>query len=120
MFAMTANGYLYHQYDSGSIAAEITNRNPQIAVVDYQLDSRGLEFYTRGHYYKIDKLNEAPALDEYYLVLPDKLWQEQPLAQGKIVGQVKGNVDAKIIPHLANPRELSDNLNLYDIVLVTR
>jgi hypothetical protein len=53
-------------------------------------------------------------------VLPDKLWQEQPLAQGKIVGQVKGNVDAKIIPHLANPRELSDNLNLYDIVLVTR
>lgn len=120
MFAMTANGYLYHQYDSGSIAAEITNRNPRIPVVDYQLDSRGLEFYAQGQYYKVDKLSEIPNLPQYYLVLPDKLWQSESHPAGQIIGQVKGNVDAKIIPHLANPRELSDNLNVYDVVLVKR
>ena len=118
MFAMTANGYLYHQYDSGSIAAEITNRNPELPVVDYQLDSRGLEFYAQGHYYKADKLSDIPNLPQYYLVMPDKLWQSESHPQGQIIGQVKGNVDAKIIPHLANPRELNDNLNTYDIILV--
>lgn len=119
MFAMTANGYLYHQYDSGSIAAEITNRNPTIPVVDYQLDSRGLEFYAHGHYYKAEKLSDIPNLPQYYLVMPDKLWQSESHPQGQIIGQVKGNVDAKIIPHLANPRELNDNLNTYDVILVT-
>ena len=119
MFAMTANGYLYHQYDSGSIAAEITNRNPTIPVVDYQLDSRGLEFYAHGHYYKAEKLSDIPNLPQYYLVMPDKLWQNESHPQGQIIGQVKGNVDAKIIPHLANPRELNDNLNTYDVILVT-
>ena len=120
LFAMTANGYLYHQYDTGSVAAQVTNQNPTIPVVDYITDSRGLEFYAQGQYYKVNQLTEAESLPQYYLVIPDSNWLEieSTITNHQLVAQIKGNTDDKVIPNLGNSEKLANNLKLFDIILV--
>lgn len=117
--AMTINGYLYHQYDSGFLAAQITNHQPQIPVVDYNFDSRALEFFSHNHYYKVQHLSEVSQLPRYYAVMPDQQWQQlashYPTAQ--LIAQVHGNSNDKIFPCLGNERKLAQQLIAYDIIL---
>ena len=121
VFAMTANGYLYHKYDTGFLASEITNKHPDIPVVDYITDSRALEFFTHNKYYKFNDLNEAKSLQQYYLVIPDKDIDKlnQYQLHQQLVSQVHGNLPEKVIPHLGSPDKLKENLETYDIILVT-
>lgn len=121
MFAMTVNGYLYHKYDTGFLASEITSQHPEIPVVDYITDSRALEFYAKNKYYKVNDLKDMPNLDEYYLVVPDKEIDKikaYNLPKMTIVAQVQGNLPEKIIPHLGSSEKLKDNLDTFDIILV--
>lgn len=116
------NGYLYHQYDTGYLAAQITNQHPEIAVVDYEFDSRALEFYVQNKYYRANNPAELPPLQSFYLVTQDKNWSAitANFPRAQLVGQVKGNLPEKVLPHLINARELANNLNTYNIILIQR
>lgn len=121
IFAMTVNGYLYHKYDAGFNAAQITNIQPQIPVVDYAFDSRALEFFCQNKYYKFDDLTQAKKLKKYYMVTPANQWAKisHNYPHAKIVAQVAGNLSEKVIPHLGNAKELKNNLITYDIILIS-
>ena len=120
--AMTINGYLYHKYDSGYLAAQVSNAQPQIPVVDYLFDSRALEFYSHNHYYKINDLNQVTDLPQFYLVLPAPEWAKirTNYPQAELISAVQGNLPEKIIPHLANVQQLTNNLATIDIILMKR
>jgi hypothetical protein len=121
MFAMTVNGYLYHKYDTGFLASEITSQHPEIPVVDYITDSRALEFYAKNKYYKVNDLKDTLNLAEYYLVVPDKEIEKVKaynLPKTTIIAQIQGNLPEKIIPHLGSSEKLQGNLDTFDIILV--
>lgn len=118
---MTLNGLLYHQYDVGYLATEITNDSPATPVVDYKLDSRALEFYTNGKYYlsyDLTKVNES----NFFVVTNNNNMNEvlglYPNAQ--LVGQVHGNTPQEVIPNLINHTKLLSKLESYDVILVKR
>lgn len=121
IFAITVNGTLYHQYDSGAIASKITNKHPEIPVVDYITDSRALEFFATNKYYKVDNLDKVSFLQQYYLVIPDKnMGQLQNYSfKRELVGQVAGNSPEKIIPNLGNQAKLKANLDKFNILLIS-
>lgn len=120
VFAMTTNGYLYHKYDDGFNSAQITNNTPEIPVVDYNYDSRGLEFFTKNKYYKTKSLNQVQYLNKFYVVTPEKKWLKisSNYPNAEIIAQVKGNSSDKVIPHLGSHEKLAGNLETFDIILI--
>jgi 4-amino-4-deoxy-L-arabinose transferase-like glycosyltransferase len=115
------NGYYYHRYDSGFWAAQVTNHKPAIAVVDYQFDSRALEFFSHNHYYLANSIAEIPQhLTEFYLVTPSNNWPaiESNFATWQLVTTIKGNTPERIIPNLISQQRLNANLTSYSIILI--
>ena len=122
VFAMTINGYLYHHYDSGYLAAQVTAQQPRIPVVDYLIDSRSLEFYSQNKYFKLSDLSQTHnlGLRQFYLVTPASEWAKisHSYPQAQLISQVAGNLPEKIIPHLANRPQLEHNLTTFNIILM--
>ena len=116
------NGYIYHKYDTGYLAAQITNQHPETAVVDYDFNNRALEFYIHNKYYRADNQAEIPQLKNFYLVTQDKNWQAiaESFPTAKLIGQVKGNLPERVLPHIINQTELENNLDTYNIMLIQR
>lgn len=119
-FDIVANG-IYHQYDVGYLATEVTNKSPQIPVVDYKNDSRALEFYAKNKYYfteNIEQLKES----QVFVVLNSKnlpeLQEQYPNLQ--FVAEVQGNAPEIIIPNLISPSKLKNSLETYDIILINK
>ena len=121
IFAMIVNGVLYHKYDSGYNVAQVTNKTPAIPVVDYEYDSRALEFFTLNKYYKISQLNQTQQFDKFYLVTPAVEWNKisSYYPKATLVAQIKGNAPEEVIPHLNNSQQLEQHLKTYNIILVT-
>lgn len=117
----TLNGVSYHKYDTGYLAAQITNENPQIPILDYKFDSRALEFYANNQYYL--SYGDFPITQsEFYIVTSDKNFTEilEKYPQAKIINQVHGNSPEKVIPNLISETKLQKNLESYDIIYIKR
>ncbi len=114
------SGTIYHQYDTGYLASKITNQQPQISVVDYNFDSRALEFYVKNHYYKADNITQLPHEKSYYLITKQQNWLEiaPHFINATVVAQIKGNTPENVLPHLINHQELLNHLDTYNIVLI--
>jgi 4-amino-4-deoxy-L-arabinose transferase-like glycosyltransferase len=121
LMVMIVNGYYYHKYDSGFLAAQITNRKPQIPVVDYAFDSRALEFFTKNKYYKVSMLDQTSKLNSFYLVTPHQQWPTiiKTYPQAQLIAQVYGNSNEQIIPHLNNAKQLAAHLKTLDIIYLS-
>jgi hypothetical protein len=132
---MTLNGLLYHQYDTGYLATEITNDSPNTPVIDYKFDSRALEFYSHAKYYlsyDLTNINESNFFivtnnnnmneSNFFIVTNNNNMNEvldlYPNAQ--LVGQVHGNTPQEVIPNLINHTRLLSKLESYDVILVKR
>lgn len=114
------SGVIFHQYDTGYLASKITNQQPEITVIDYKFDSRALEFYIKNPYYKADSIEQLPHGKSYYLVTKQQNWQEiaSKFTTATVIAEIKGNAPENVLPHLMNHRDLINNLDTYDIVLV--
>ena len=76
----------------------------------------------QNKYYRANNPAELPPLQSFYLVTQDKNWSDiaANFPRAQLVGQVKGNLPEKVLPHLINATELANNLNTYNIILIQR
>lgn len=115
------NGKLFAPYDPGIKAAAIIQENVSIPVVDFEMDSRSLEFYSQNKYYKTNDLANVASLHKYFIVTPHKKLDlvMQTYPQAKIVAEIQGNTSDKILPNLWSKERIAANLESFNIILVS-
>lgn len=117
IFAMFIYGRIYIKYDAGYNIAKVLNLKPALPIVDYQVNSLTLAFYTQDNYIRVNNLKQLLQIQRpYYLVTQASnfsLLNQRLNDNLDILGYIKGATIDKVMHYLLTKPRLEASQTEY-------
>lgn len=113
---------IYAKYDMGYQIANLLNQQQHIPIIDYQVNSLTLEFYSKYGYLRIDNINTLKQLPmPYYLVIKNRdlpVINQELNRHIQVMQHFYGTTIDKVMANLFNQKHLEQALTNYVVIIV--